>query len=72
MTKTVSYSPEMHDNRGFSGDTGADTMYSSTQDNNKSDSVPNENTILTSNQTYFADQKIKIPESSHVSHWQLF
>lgn len=55
----------MHENHAATDDSGA-TVYS-TPSNYKMPNTPNESTILTSNQTYFADEKIKIPESSHVS-----
>lgn len=67
MTKTVSYSPEMYENSAYSTDSGADTMYSASP-NNKTSPLPNENTVLTSQQTYFADEKVKIPETTSVSN----
>lgn len=33
--------------------------------------MPEENTIATSNQTYFADEKIEIPETTNVSYFFL-
>lgn len=66
MTKVVSYSPEMYQSTGTSTDSGAGTMYSSTPNNT---SMLNENTVLTNQQTYFADEKIKIPETTNVSFY---
>lgn len=64
---TKAFSSTMNQSTGTSTDSGADTMYS-VSPNSKSGTGPNENTVLkNNNQTYFAEERIKIPDTVEVS-----